>query len=107
VTAQAQSCAVTHFLLNVVNSLLWGNIMSSITSTEANRSFSKLLSNARKGQATEITVRGQVVAKIVPIEKRQKALNAKEQKEWQGFLERLRSQPALNLPRINRNELYD
>jgi prevent-host-death family protein len=81
--------------------------MSSITSTEANRSFSKLLSNARKGQATEITVRGQVVAKIVPIEKRQKALNAKEQKEWQGFLERLRSQPALNLPRINRNELYD
>ncbi len=43
-------------------------VMKKVTSTHANRSFSRILADAIKGQTTEITVRGKVVAKIGPAE---------------------------------------
>jgi prevent-host-death family protein len=81
--------------------------MTRISSTEANRSFSKLLAEVRKGKPAEITVRGEVVAKIVPVKKPDPLAEAETQRKWEEFMERLRSQPTLNLPRGSRDELYD
>jgi prevent-host-death family protein len=81
--------------------------MTRVTSTEANRSFSKLLAEVRKGKETEITVRGEVVAKLVPIEKIDLQAQEARRKNWEELMERLRQQPALNLPRISRDELYE
>lgn len=81
--------------------------MTRISSTEANRSFSRLLAEVRKGKPVDITVRGEVVARIVPVEKTDPAREAEEQRKWEEFMEKLRQQPALNLPRGTRDELYD
>jgi prevent-host-death family protein len=81
--------------------------MTRVTSTEANRSFSKLLAEVRKGKETEITVRGEVVAKLVPIEKIDLQAQDARRQSWEKLMERLRQQPALNLPRISREELYE
>jgi prevent-host-death family protein len=81
--------------------------MTRVTSTEANRSFSKLLAEVRKGNEAEITVRGEVVAKLVPIEKVDMQAQEARRQSWEKLMERLRQQPALNLPRISREELYE
>ena len=77
--------------------------MSTITSTEANRKFSKLLADARKGRSTDITVRGKLVAKLVPVSEEE----ASREAEWLKHLEELRKRPVLDLPRISRDEMYD
>lgn len=81
--------------------------MTKISATEANRSFSKLLARVRKGQIAEITVRGEVVARMEPVKRRSPAVEARRRKDWEAFMERLRNQPVLNLPRVSRDELYD
>jgi prevent-host-death family protein len=81
--------------------------MAKISSTEANRSFSKLLAQVRSGRTAEITVRGEIVAKIVPVEKIDEAAKAEKQRLWEEFIDRLRKQPVLNIPRGTRDELYD
>jgi prevent-host-death family protein len=40
--------------------------MKTISSTEANRSFAKIVSQAAKGQVFGVTIRGKVIARIVP-----------------------------------------
>jgi prevent-host-death family protein len=77
--------------------------MPSVTSTEANRKFSKILANAMNGKSTDITVRGKLVARLVPVS----ADDAAREAEWHRYLEELRSRPAMNLPRVKREELYD
>ena len=81
--------------------------MKRVTSTDANRNFSKLLARAIKGQATEITVRGKVVARLEGVPQSDPAAEAEKQKRWEQFIERLRNQPVLNIPRGTRDELYD
>ena len=81
--------------------------MKKVTSTHANRSFSKILAEAIKGEATEITVRGKVVARIVPAAGAGALSDARRKKRWDLFVEQLKSQPVLNLPRTARDELYD
>jgi prevent-host-death family protein len=77
--------------------------MPKITSTEANRRFSELLALARKGHSTDITVRGEVVAKIVPVS----ALDKRREDAFRKHLEILRTRPVLNLPRATRDEMYE
>jgi len=81
--------------------------MRRVTSTEANRSFSKLLGRATKGEPTEITVRGKVVARLEGVPQPDPAAKVEKQKRWEEFIERLRNQPVLNIPRGTRDELYD
>ena len=81
--------------------------MKKVSSTNANRSFSKILADAIGGEATEITVRGKVVAKIMPITGTESRSEGERKKRWNALMERLKSQPALNLPRVTRDELYD
>jgi prevent-host-death family protein len=81
--------------------------MPKFTATDANRRFSELLALVRKGKTAEITVRGEVVAKLIPVAKADSAADARQQKQWDAFMKRLRDQPTLNLPRVRRDELYD
>ena len=81
--------------------------MVQITSTEANRSFSKILAQVRKGQTAEITVRGEVVAEMRPVKKLSKADEVAKKKSWDAFIERLRTQTPMGIPRGTRDELYD
>ena len=77
--------------------------MASITSTEANRKFSKLLAAATKGKATDITMRGKVVARLVPVSEEE----ATKEAEWQKYWDEVRNRPAMNLPRAKREEFYE
>jgi antitoxin (DNA-binding transcriptional repressor) of toxin-antitoxin stability system len=77
--------------------------MSTITSTNANRQFSKMLADALKGRSTDITMRGKLVAKLVPVS----AEDALREAEWLKHLEELRDRPVLGLPRVSRDEMYD
>ena len=81
--------------------------MLKISATEANRNFSRLLAKVQEGAAVEITVRGEVVAEMRPVKKADRISEAERQKSWEAFMERLRNQPALGIPRGNRDELYD
>jgi antitoxin (DNA-binding transcriptional repressor) of toxin-antitoxin stability system len=81
--------------------------MKRITSTEANRSFSKILASVIKGETAEITVRGEAVVKMERISPIQKKRDAEKQRQWDAFITRLREQPVLNIPRGTRDELYN
>ncbi|MFO1123032.1 MAG: type II toxin-antitoxin system prevent-host-death family antitoxin [Hyphomicrobiales bacterium] len=81
--------------------------MKRISATEANRSFSKLLASVRKGKPAEITVRGEVVARLEPVSRQDRASDEERRKDWETFMEHLRSQPVINIPRGTRDELYD
>lgn len=80
--------------------------MSRITATDANRSFSQLLAQVRAGETAEITVRGEVVARLEPVTKRPRK-TATERKRWDEFIDRLKKRPVLGVPRGTRDELYD
>jgi prevent-host-death family protein len=74
----------------------------SVSSAEANREFSRLLQGVKKGQSFVITSHGKPVARIAPVDahprtaERAKAL----------LLDRLKSQPAKQVGRWTRDELY-
>lgn len=81
--------------------------MPRVTSTEANRSFSKIPVQVRKGKVAQITVRGEVVAEMLPVKKANEAEAAAKKKSWEAFKERLRTQKPVGAPRGTSDELYD
>ena len=78
--------------------------MKMITATEANRDFSKILEQVSSGKAVGITKRGKIVATLNPVRKRDRDEAERLKHE---HLAALRKQPALNIPRGTRDELYD
>jgi prevent-host-death family protein len=78
--------------------------MKTVTAADANRQFSKLLRDVEEGQEVTITSHGRPVARIVPASDKTRE---QRQAAKKLLLERLRSQPALNLPRVTRDEIYD
>ncbi len=80
--------------------------MRTITSADANRYFSKLLREVKAGETVVVTSRGEPVATIAPV-KDETAERARRDAALEALLTRLRSQPALNLGKFNRDELYD
>jgi antitoxin (DNA-binding transcriptional repressor) of toxin-antitoxin stability system len=81
--------------------------MAKVTATEANRNFSKLLADVRKGRTAEITVRGEVVARLERVTPQQRRSDKEREKSWEKLIDRLRSQKPLGVPRGTRDELYD
>ena len=82
-------------------------MLMKISATEANRNFSKLLAKVRKGEPAEITVRGDVVVRMERVEKPDPVGEEKRKKDWEKFMDELRKQPVLGIPRGTRDELYD
>lgn len=76
-----------------------------VTASEANRSFSKLLKDVRKGHHIEVTSHGEVVARIIPVAIGEE--KARRDKAWKALLKRLESQPAMNSGPWSRDEAYD
>jgi prevent-host-death family protein len=81
--------------------------VKKISATEANRNFSKLLARVRKGEPAEITVRGEAVVRMVPVSRAGRTAAASRLRHWEEFIERLRTQPLLGIPRGTRDELYE
>jgi prevent-host-death family protein len=78
--------------------------MKTITSTEANRSFAKIVNRAAKGEVFGVTVRGKVIARIVPESDYNDVALAIRRRE---HLEELRDRPVMNLPRATRDDMND
>jgi prevent-host-death family protein len=81
--------------------------MPRISATEANRKFSKLLAKVRQGEPAEITIRGEVVARLERVTPKDRVSEEERRKRWEEFIEHLRNQPAVGVPRGTRDELYD
>jgi prevent-host-death family protein len=83
--------------------------MKTITASEANRQFSKLLREAGRGEEFVITSHGQPVVsvrKFDPAEAGETEAQ-KRQAAWLALLDRLRKQPAMDLPKMTRDEMYE
>jgi prevent-host-death family protein len=72
-----------------------------IQAAEANRQFSRILREVRQGDSFTVTTHGRPIARIIPAQAKDSEV-AK-----QRLVERLRSQPAMNLGHWTRAELYD
>ncbi|MBW7850071.1 MAG: type II toxin-antitoxin system prevent-host-death family antitoxin [Rhodospirillales bacterium] len=77
--------------------------MRTVSAAEANREFSKLLRVVRDGETVVVTSHGTPVATISPAERGL----AERARGRQRLLERLRAQPAAEVGRWSRDELYD
>jgi prevent-host-death family protein len=76
----------------------------SVTASDAGERFLELLDDVRRGETVVVMSDGKPVATLAPVsEKSQAEGNAARQR----LFERLDKQPALNLPRWTRDELYD
>lgn len=77
--------------------------MKLVTSTEANRDFSKLLRAVARGEHVRITSRGRAVAVIAPADDRRPVPRA----ALTRLLKRLSRQPASGVRGWTRDDLYD
>ena len=75
----------------------------TVSAAEANRQFSRLLRAVEAGESFTITSHGRPIARIVPAADEQ----ARRAAALGALLERLRQQPALHLPKMTRDEIYD
>lgn len=78
--------------------------MKTVTATEANRDFSKLLEEVTSGEAIGITKWGKMVATINPVVQTDEDAAQARVRE---HLAQLRQQPVLGIPRGTRDELYE
>lgn len=77
--------------------------MKTVTAAEANRQFSKILRDVRRGETVLVTSHGEAVATIAPA----RAPDAGRALAKRRLMAHLTAQPTLDLPRIARDELYD
>ena len=76
----------------------------TVSAAEANRRFSRILSEVRRGRSYVVTSHGRPVARIVPAQEDQSVADA----AWEALLSRLRDQPVTVVgERWTRDELYD
>jgi len=74
-----------------------------VSAADANRKFSQLLKNVRRGRSYLVTSHGQPVARVSPVqESRLIAVTARR-----TLLERLQHQASVNVGRWKRDELYE
>ena len=74
-----------------------------ISAADANREFSRLLQNVKKGQSYIVTSHGKPVARIAPVAER----NPFAERAKSVLLARLREQPVTEIGRWTRDELYE
>ena len=75
----------------------------AVSAAEANRKFSQLLQEVRRGRSYVVTSHGKPVAKISPVDETEKIeVGARE-----ALLTRLRRQPVVKAGRWTRDDLYE
>lgn len=77
----------------------------TISSADANRSFSRILREVREGQSFVVTSHGRPVARIAPCEEGDGA----REEAWRKLMEHLDNQTPIENPnpRWSREELYE
>ncbi len=76
-----------------------------VSAANANRKFSELLRGVREGKTYTVTSHGRPVAKIISMDL---ATPAEDRSgAFRHFLGELAKRPALNLPRITRDEMNE
>ncbi len=75
----------------------------TVSAADANRQFSRLLRDVAAGDTVVVTSHGRPVARIVPATDN----DAARQAVLRALIDRLSSQPVLNMPKTSRDEIYD
>ncbi|MGA2005852.1 MAG: type II toxin-antitoxin system prevent-host-death family antitoxin [Terriglobales bacterium] len=75
----------------------------AISAADANRNFSQLLREVRDGQSFVVTSHGRPVARLAPFQGGATTAAGARMR----LLKRLRAQPAANIGRWKRDELYE
>lgn len=75
----------------------------TISATDANRKFSRLLQGVRQGRSYVVTSHGQPVAKLSPVS----GTETSTADARKSLLARLRKQPISRTGRWTRDELYE
>ncbi len=86
--------------------------MRTVSAADANRYFSSILREVKGGATVVVTSRGEAVARIVPLSTAERVeadkKDAERQQAWKDHIERLRLQPAMNIPITwTRDDIYD
>jgi prevent-host-death family protein len=79
----------------------------TISAAEANRAFSRLLRGVREGRSYLVTAHGRPVARLVPAHS-----GGEDERRVRGaalcaLIERVQRQPAVDVGRWTRDELYE
>lgn len=80
--------------------------MRTVSLADANRYFSKLAREVTEGETVIVTARGKPIIRMEAIAQPD-IDEAARQQEWLAFLTKRAAQPALNLGKITRDEIYD
>lgn len=79
--------------------------MRKVSAAVANREFSKILREVANGETVIVTSRGKPVAEIrSPIAT---AMSDERADKHRQFIEELRKRPAMNFPRLTRDDFYE
>lgn len=85
--------------------------MRTVTASEANRQFSRLLRDVAAGETLVVTSHGRPVATLAPHQPPDLGPSAEErarrEQAWKEIEARLRSHPVQNLGRFDRASLYE
>jgi prevent-host-death family protein len=73
-----------------------------VSASDAKRDFSRILQDVKKGQSYIVTIHGKPVAKIAPVGEHSRLA----EKARSVLLARLRTEPAVEIGRWTRGELY-
>ena len=75
----------------------------TVSASDANRNFSRLLEGVRRGKSYVVTSHGRPVAKLVPVEESAQTNVA----AWEALMARLDKQPVQDIGHWTRDELYE
>ena len=78
-----------------------------ISAAEANRAFSRLLRGVREGRSYVVTSHGKPVARLVPADRHDELTRRLRSAAKRALLERVATQPTMNIGRWTRDELYE
>lgn len=79
----------------------------SVTASEANRSFSKLLRDVEHGHRVAVTRHGRVVARIIPSDDAEEANRRRRAAAMRVLLDDMAKLPLQHGGRITRDDGYD
>jgi len=78
----------------------------TITATDANREFSRLLNEVANGETYVVTARGKPVVKMVPVSAEEADREARKQR-LTAYLKEISRRPVSNLGKITRDDGYE
>lgn len=78
----------------------------SISATDANREFSRVMNEVARGETYVVTARGKPMIRMVPIEG-DDADRADRNRKMKALLDKLAERPVQNLGRVTRDDGYE